>query len=171
MRILAIGISLLLGAVVGVPPARAQTHPAPYRYGELQLGMSLAEADALRSDDHVEKCGYDHASTCLVRDDMAFSRKARIVAAVDDATQRLSQIVIETKDFSQRKGYPCWHVLDSVIKSISDTYGAPTCGYRRIKCTWQLPDAVMVETASFCSGTDPSSGYVSVHFTQGSEQK
>ena len=144
---------------------------APYGFGELKLGMSLSEADALRTDDRVEKCGDKETSTCLVRDDVAFSRKARIIAVVDEGTQRISAIHIEIRDFDRKKGYPCAHVADAVIKDISATYGEAKCGYRRIGCEWHLPDGGEIKTAIFCPTTDPSSGGIDVRFSQTTEKQ
>ena len=155
---------LLAGAFGGTGALYAAS--APYGYGELKLGMSLTEADALREDDRVEACKYEHASRCLVRKDTAFSRKARVVASIDDATRQISAINIEIEDFSQKKGYPCSHVADAVIRGVTDAYGEPTCDNRRIGCVWHRPDGLEIKAFIFCSGTDPSSGMINLRFAQ-----
>lgn len=154
-----------LGMLVVLATPHLQAAEA-YGFGELKLGMPISEADALRTDDRIERCTKGSSALCLVRKDTAFSRKARIVATLDDAQQTLSSISIHIEDFSAKKGYPCSYVRGAVIKSVSDAYGKPTCDKFFIGCTWSLPDGVEIKTSTFCSGTDPSSGMVNVRFAQ-----
>jgi hypothetical protein len=128
--------------------------------------MSLEEADALRQDDRIEECDYRGASKCLVREEVAFGRKARVIAQINDHTKTIRQIIVEIKDFSRKKGYPCAAVADAVTKQVGATYGPPDCNVKDRRCQWALDDGVGITVWSFCLSSTPSSGIVGVVFSQ-----
>lgn len=168
MRLSIAAILLLLAAAA---PGLVRPGEDAYGYGELKLGMPLAEADGLRSDDRVEDCDYRDVHRCLVRSDVAFGRKAKVIAQIAERTQTIVRILIEIKDFSRKKGYPCAAVADTVVKQIGATYGAPECRSGGRICVWKLEDNIDITNARFCWTQDPSSGLITVSFAERETQE
>ncbi len=149
-----------------VVPAASQ-HAGPISWGEITIGMTLKEADALRTDDHVDECGYVSAHLCLVRSDIAFGRKADVVARVDDGSGRISAITVSITEFSRKRGYPCALVAGQVFEHLQHAYGEPACDSKYsilTHCSWNFANGSQLDYLSMCFTHDPTVGKVQVTF-------
>lgn len=135
-------------------------------YAGYQFGMSLAQADALASDDAIGEMRNDrYDRKYLSRDITLFDEAAELVAYFDRSTRELSAITVRVSRWQAQAGQAeCLRVLRHLEHQFTEQYGtqhliiATEPGGRN----WRFPQGGEVSITNLCQGADR--GAVAVSF-------
>lgn len=135
-------------------------------YAEYRFGMSLAEADAVSSEDRLLRGRADtFAAEYLAREQVIFGEVAEVAARFDKRSLRLAAVNVRFNaapraDGSQR----CLRLLRHIEAEMTHVYGTEhlTIATEPGGRNWRFPVGGEVSVTNLCVGAD--SGAVSVSF-------
>ncbi len=156
VSVLSFGLGVLLLLPPQSPDAVAETKITEKLdgYGGYKFGMTLAQADAVRSDDVVKKpCDYAETEACIEREVELFGEAASIAVLISSETRTVRQINITFSRTSADKMRGCKKVLSNIAGPLAETFG----GNYRVNdglITWYFPLGGQVTLSKFCLPND-----------------
>ncbi len=93
-------------------------------YGGYKFGMTLSQADAVRTDDVVQKpCSYPEMEACINRETELFGEKASVSVLISSETHTVKRVHIIFATLSSDGPGSCNRVLSSISLPLVQVFG------------------------------------------------
>ncbi|WP_223506697.1 hypothetical protein [Pseudomonas sp. GL-RE-29] len=159
MRIYALIVAIFL---IGTAQASESTIVG---FAGYEFGMTLDQANSVRSNDKVTDCTYVNAFKCIEYETNIYGEAARVIAQVGKASKKIDKVVVNFNYLSAAaKSKACLSTHKKISARVFEKYGknfqSPVQGIY----DWYLPDGGRVTYSGMCVTDDQ--GIVIVSYTQ-----